>query len=395
LYSVRPLDFSMEAPWTALEAATDAVSKKMLLTHMQKNCSTQFLTEHNLMGQPNQVLKRLTKDAMVAAYQVSIGEGRDRGPVDYSSHVPAPARMFKFEPPATSGIAQGDTPPAFTFSPAAGSTPSVTSDLFATATPAERPAFAFNFSSPIAALKGNDQDGNEDEGEDEDYAPSKGKKTFDVSTVLQKRMEQLNLSAAQRRDQTIAELPSAVRERVEKLEKLQESTDSLQKEFEQKLKALRQEYEGKYAPLYRERSIVVKGETGAAEIGVPGFWMQAFQNNVMLAEEIHKHDEPVLAYLLDVKTSTQLSGGKQGFQLAFVFADNPYFCNQLLTKTYLMDPEDEDECLERAAGCTIIWKEGMNVTVKMVQKKQKKKGKTRTVKVEEPADSFFSVLRPA
>ena len=76
----------------------------------------------------------------------------------------------------------------------------------------------------------------------------------------------------------------------------------------------------------------------------------------------------VLAYLLDVKTSTQLSGGKQGFQLAFVFAENPYFSDRLLTKTYLMDPEDEDECLERAAGCQINWKEGMNVTVKLVQK---------------------------
>jgi nucleosome assembly protein 1-like 1 len=88
----------------------------------------------------------------------------------------------------------------------------------------------------------------------------------------------------------------------------------------------------------------------------------------------------VLAYLLDVKTSTQLSGGKQGFQLAFVFAENPYFSDRLLTKTYLMDPEDEDECLERAAGCQINWKEGMNVTVKLVQKKQKKKGKTRTAR---------------
>jgi hypothetical protein len=93
----------------------------------------------------------------------------------------------------------------------------------------------------------------------------------------------------------------------------------------------------------------------------------------------------VLAYLLDVKTSTQLSGGKQGFQLAFVFAENPYFSDRLLTKTYLMDPEDEDECLERAAGCQINWKEGMNVTVKLVQKKQKKKGKTRTARPAAPS----------
>jgi len=184
-----------------------------------------------------------------------------------------------------------------------------------------------------------------------------------------------------------------VRERVEKLEGLQEKTDALAKEFEEKLRALRLEYEGKYAPMYKERSGLVKGD-GSEGSGVPGFWLQALQNNVMLAEEIQRHDEPVLAYLMDIKTSTKLSDDKQGFQLAFVFATNPYFSNAALTKTYLMDPDDEDECLERAVGCEIEWNEGMNVSVKTVQKKQKKKGKVRTVKVEEPCDSFFQFFDP-
>ena len=33
------------------------------------------------------------------------------------------------------------------------------------------------------------------------------------------------------------------------------------------------------------------GEGGGDEAGVPGFWLQALQNNVMLAEEVQKHDE--------------------------------------------------------------------------------------------------------
>ena len=65
--------------------------------------------------------------------------------------------------------------------------------------------------------------------------------------------------------------------------------------------------------------------------------------------------QPVIAYLLDIKSSSQLGGGKSGFQLAFVFAENPYFTDKVLTKTYLMDPEDEDECLERAVRCEITW----------------------------------------
>ena len=40
-----------------------------------------------------------------------------------------------------------------------------------------------------------------------------------------------------------------------------------------------------------------------------------------------------------------------------------------------MDPEDEDDCLTKAIGTDIKWKAGKNLTVHMVEKKQKKKGK--------------------
>ena len=50
-------------------------------------------------------------------------------------------------------------------------------------------------------------------------------------------------------------------------------------------------------------------------------------------------------------------------------------CIAVALQTYLLDPEDEDECLQKSIGHDIRWKEGQNVTVKVVQKKQKKKGK--------------------
>ena len=49
----------------------------------------------------------------------------------------------------------------------------------------------------------------------------------------------------------------------------------------------------------------------------------------------------------------QLSDSKKGFQLAFVFSANEYFEDEVLTKTYLMDPDDEDECLTKAIGTDI------------------------------------------
>ena len=52
--------------------------------------------------------------------------------------------------------------------------------------------------------------------------------------------------------------------RVERLEKLQEKIDELQKEFEAKLAELRAQYDKKYAPLFKSRHDVV------AE-GIPDF----------------------------------------------------------------------------------------------------------------------------
>lgn len=51
--------------------------------------------------------------------------------------------------------------------------------------------------------------------------------------------------------------------------------------------------------------------------------------------------------------------------------------------------------MQRTIGTDIKWKEGKDVTVRVVEKKQKKKGKLRTIKVEEPADSFFNFFDPA
>ena len=98
------------------------------------------------------------------------------------------------------------------------------------------------------------------------------------ANVLQ-GMNALNMSAEERREATLGELAPEVKARVERLEKLQEKTDELQKEFEAKLAELRAQYDKKYAPLFKSRHDVV------AE-GIPDFWLRALQNNMMIAEEI-------------------------------------------------------------------------------------------------------------
>lgn len=303
-----------------------------------------FLEEHKLGGQATAVLKRVTKDALVAAY-CKLGGAAGSGSKEAG---------FKFAAPEGAGSPAAGAA-AFSFSPPAA----------AAGAPGSSPSFAFNFAAPPAG--GSKPRAVADEGD------SEKDEEMDMSELIAKRMAQLNMSAAQRRDATMAELPAKTRGLVEKLEKLQVKSDELQHEFDEKLAALRQEYEKKKAPLFKERSEVVN----SSPQGVPGFWLRCLQNHSALAEEIQKCDEPVLSNLTDIKYSSSLGPGKPGFQLAFVFGENPFFENEVLTKTYLLDPTDEDDCLQRSIGTDIHWKEGMDVTMRVVQKKQKKQGKVR------------------
>ena len=66
----------------------------------------------------------------------------------------------------------------------------------------------------------------------------------------------------------------------------------------------------------------------------------------------------------------------------FEFGQNDYFENEVLTKTYnLQNKIDEEDPLGyegpeiiSCKGCQIKWKKGMNVTEKIVKKRQKHKG---------------------
>ena len=94
----------------------------------------------------------------------------------------------------------------------------------------------------------------------------------------------------------------------------------------------------------------------------------------------------------------------QGFTLHFYFAPNDYFSNLILTKEYEMkcEPSEDDPFsfegpeIFKCKGCTINWKEGKNLTVKTVKKKQKhkSKGNVRTITKQVKNDSFFNFFDP-
>ncbi|XP_071452696.1 nucleosome assembly protein 1-like 1-B [Hetaerina americana] len=137
--------------------------------------------------------------------------------------------------------------------------------------------------------------------------------------------------------------------------------------------------------------------------GIPDFWLTIFKTVGMLAELVQEHDEPILKHLVDVKVQF-LESNPMGFILEFHFSPNEYFTNSVLTKEYEMscDPDGSDPFsfegpeIYKCKGCTIDWKKGKNVTLKVIKKKQKHKscGSLRTVIKTVQNDSFFNFFNP-
>jgi len=141
--------------------------------------------------------------------------------------------------------------------------------------------------------------------------------------------------------------------------------------------------------------------------GIPGFWLEALKHHDAFSEMITERDEEALNYLRDVRANP-VQGENASFALEFHFNPNPYFDNAIITKTYhLLEKETGQVLFDRVESTEINWKDGKNLTIKLVTKQQggkksarggKRGGRggqpTRTVTVEEPCDSFFTFFNP-
>lgn len=216
----------------------------------------------------------------------------------------------------------------------------------------------------------------------------------------------------------VASLHSAVQARVRALQGMQGSMNEIHSKYAEEHKAIEKKYEALYAPLFAKRLEILCGdrEPAAEEVvkgegddykepedsnkdisdskGVPEFWLTAMKNHEAVSTIIEEHDEDCLKALTNISAKS-FDDPDTGFTLEFNFAENPFFTNTLLTKTYHLVDEDE-VVLDKSEGCEIEWKAGKNLTVKVTTKKQKAKGgkQTRQVTKEEPCDSFFNFFKP-
>ncbi|KAJ1790350.1 histone chaperone [Coemansia sp. RSA 2523] len=226
----------------------------------------------------------------------------------------------------------------------------------------------------------------------------------------------------------IDSLPKAVRERVDGLRCLQQQHTDIDKKLHLEIFELEKKYSELYAPLYARRTEIVQGaaeptdaekeegakiaeaekedaevESGITEVpedgedaeeatGIPEFWLTALRNHPQLAELITDRDEGAIKFLRDIRL-VYLSD-KPGFKLEFEFAENPYFSNSVLSKTYVYEQSDVAGDLEfgSAQGTEIDWKpeNDLSVTVETKKQRHKTSNRTRVVKKTVPAETFFS-----
>ncbi|KAB5563390.1 nucleosome assembly protein [Coniochaeta sp. 2T2.1] len=224
----------------------------------------------------------------------------------------------------------------------------------------------------------------------------------------------------------IESLSPPIKKRVAGLKGIQKEHSKLEAEFQEEVLQLEKKYFEKFTPLYKKRAAIVNGQAEPTEDevkageedeedeegedaakdestepkvdgpGVPEFWLSAMKNQISLAEMITDRDEGALKFLTDIRMEYL---DKPGFRLIFEFAENEYFTNKTITKTYFYQNESGyggDFIYDHAEGDKIDWKAGKDLTVRVEQKKQRNKNtkQTRIVKKTVPTESFFNFFSP-
>ncbi|KXS96735.1 hypothetical protein AC578_9017 [Pseudocercospora eumusae] len=226
----------------------------------------------------------------------------------------------------------------------------------------------------------------------------------------------------------VESLPAPVRKRVAGLKGVQKEHSKLEAQFQEEVLELEKRFFAKFTPLYEKRAKIINGEleptdaeveageedeeedeeaeavkaetdaatSGADEKGIPEFWLSAMKNS-SLAETITDRDEEALKFLTDIRMEYL---DRPGFRLIFEFAENPFFTNKTISKTYYYQEENGyggDFIYDHAEGDKIDWKPDHDLTVKVESKKQRNKNtkQTRIVKKTIPTPSFFDFFNPA
>ncbi|CAI5464381.1 unnamed protein product [Closterium sp. Yama58-4] len=157
-------------------------------------------------------------------------------------------------------------------------------------------------------------------------------------------------------------------EALKQLTAIQDELDKVNEEASDKVLEVEQKYNKLKRPIYERRQQLISE--------VNDFWMTVLLNHNLLHAFFTEEDRQALEYLrgLDVEDYKDI---KSGYSITFTFAENPYFSNKELTKSY----KYMEEGTANVEGTKIEWKEGMDLTAP--NPKQDKPGKKRPLEKQE------------
>ncbi|KAJ9628599.1 histone chaperone [Taxawa tesnikishii (nom. ined.)] len=209
----------------------------------------------------------------------------------------------------------------------------------------------------------------------------------------------------------VESLPAPVRRRVAGLKGVQKEYAKLEAQFQEEVLELEKKFFNKYKPLYEKRAQIINGaaEPSEEEVqageeddeeeeeGAEKPAQETSDEGKDVKETITDRDEQALKHLTDIRMEYL---DRPGFRLIFEFAENEFFTNKTISKTYYYKEESGyggDFIYDHAEGDKIDWKSGKDLTVKIESKKQRNKNtkQTRIVKKTIPTPSFFDFFNPA
>ena len=218
--------------------------------------------------------------------------------------------------------------------------------------------------------------------------------------------------------------PLWAKDKINALKNLQIKITGVESKFFEEIQDLERKYIKIFNPLFDERMQIITGKKdklneeetkwnyeesndyqdidevpSPTQNGLPDFWLEAFRSSKLLSSLVQEHDENIFKHLIDVRCKIH-EQKPYGYTIEFHFSENEYFTNKVLTKTYeLISEKDENRPFllakghfYKCKGCTIDWKKGKNLSVQIVKSKEedKKSNLNRIVTKEEQQDTFFT-----
>lgn len=160
---------------------------------------------------------------------------------------------------------------------------------------------------------------------------------------------------------------------IEKIDNLQTQIDQLNEKASEEILQVEQRYNAQRQPHFSARAQLIKQ--------IPKFWVTVFVNHPQISALLDEEDEEALHYLTSVEVE-EFEDIKSGYRIKFLFTENPYFSNTVITKEFLLSDSGEQTC----KSSTIEWKANMDLTKRQSEVNAKSGSKRQH---EEP-ESFFS-----